>query len=167
MALNPSNYVTPEFLNFQISTITYQLVLICHHIPDSTIDLCEETFSHGSVCHELPQDQNLHDKWVHGMIYKFVSLQQTLLIPLLTPFSIACIMRWACRQSMALPPTCHCHSLRWLQLSLQGIYAMWLSLKQQQNFYRCTVSLRVAISLWARVRCGGRTFRMLPFQLQQ
>ena len=97
MPFNPLNDVTPDSLTFQISTITHRLALACNHIPDLTIDLCEETYSHGLACRKLPKDQNLRDKWVHGMIYEFVSLQQTLPIPLPTPFSIACFVRWAWR----------------------------------------------------------------------
>ena len=105
MAFNPLNDVTPESLTFQILTITHQLALTCNHIPDSTIDLCEETYSPGLACHELPNNQILHDKWVHGMIYEFVSLQQTLSIPLPTPFSIACfeIGRASCRERVLMP----------------------------------------------------------------
>ena len=90
MVSNPPKNVTPESLDFKISTITHRLALACKHIPDSIIDLCEEPYSHGLACRNLPEDHYLRDKWVHGMIYEFVSLQQTLPILLPTPISIAC-----------------------------------------------------------------------------
>ena len=74
MALNQLNDITHESLTFLISTITHQIVLACKHIPNSTIDLCDETYSHGLACCNLPKDQNLHNKWVHSMIYEIVSL---------------------------------------------------------------------------------------------
>ena len=74
MALNPLNDITHESLTFLISTITHRIVLACMHIPNSTIDLCDETYSHGLACRDLPKDQNLCDKWVHSMIYEIVSL---------------------------------------------------------------------------------------------
>ena len=166
MAQLPPTNVTSESLKVKVLMSTHWLALACKSIPNTTIGLSNVPYTHGLACCELSENQQLWDKWVHGMFYELVSLHD----PCVSLFSLIFSSIPSVGQSarvtfMEFTVTSHLHSLCWWKFWPVDIQVTWLLPKLWQN-------LPVYLSSWWRMQwhqsikqiCGGRTSATPLFQ---